>query len=142
MSKSSSLVRIHLFRIAVDVSRRVTHEIFLTESLSSVPSPTEARSRQAVAGILGVVKIVSGPALVVAKDYTKVSVAHWPESWGNLLLVLLSCQVGDVTTRNHSIYRVISTQVLPFARSDNHLTAKQQHENSAFIAMLEEVMMH
>ncbi len=95
---------------------RVTHDLSIADR-SSVHFDRVSKTEE-LAGILGVADLVSGPYLVVARRRRK---------------------LGDLSFRNHGVFELSSADLIPFARSDNHLTARQQQENRTFVSMMTQV---
>ena len=61
-------------------------------------------SRHSICGLLGIIQLVSGPHLVVANRKAK---------------------VGHITTENHAIWQLLESDVIPFSRSELHLSTDQ-----------------
>lgn len=96
----------------------VTHELEIKEIGSQVDRLTFTE-RQSIAGILGILELPSGPHLIVARNKEK---------------------IGDITPENHGIYRMVSGEILPFAKSTNHLSGVQLEANQGYLSMVEQVL--
>eukprot|EP00058_Branchiostoma_floridae_P008729 XP_002594217.1 hypothetical protein BRAFLDRAFT_117627 [Branchiostoma floridae] len=93
---------------------RVSYEITLVENKGQIPPSAITRT---IFGIMGVVRLIASPYLIVI---TKVS------------------KVGDV--EHHPIWRVEDTQVIPYTRSVDHLNDQQKQANHDYLRMIEEVL--
>ena len=80
---------------------RVTSQAIVEPYKHQIPSIV---GRKSIAGLLGVINLVSGPHLVVAQSKIK---------------------VGHLTAYNHIVWRLDGVSVLPFSRSDSHLRNEQ-----------------
>lgn len=49
-------------------------------------------------------------------------------------------QLGDLSSSNHGVYQLTSHEILPFARTENHLSPGQQKENAVFLQMLNQTL--
>ena len=108
-------------------------------SLSLDPSIS---SRKSISGVLGWINLVSGPALIVATGKQKV-VFELSLPFLNFLywhLIYFLFQLGDLSSANHGVYQLTSHEILPFARTENHLTTGQQKESATFLAMLSQTL--
>ncbi|XP_078690200.1 phosphatidylinositol-3-phosphatase SAC1-like isoform X2 [Branchiostoma floridae x Branchiostoma belcheri] len=93
---------------------RVSYEITLVENKGQIPPSAITRT---IFGIMGVVRLIASPYLIVI---TKVS------------------KVGDI--EHHPIWRVEDTQVIPYTRSVDHLNDQQKQANHDYLRMIEEVL--
>ena len=70
--------------------------------------------------MLGIIQLVSGPHLIVALSKSK---------------------VGHITTENHAIWRLLESDIIPFSKSELHLTERQlillQHQRSMIKNLLQ-----
>lgn len=88
--------------VSVDIyNYRVTSQATVEPYKHQIPSIV---GRKSIAGLLGVINLVSGPHLVVAQSKIK---------------------IGHLTAYNHIIWRLDGVSVLPFARSNSHLRNEQ-----------------
>ena len=85
---------------------RTTYAIELISNQSSGTSIANlvglGGNRRSIVGLLGIIQLVSGPHLIVATKKLK---------------------VGHITTENHAIWRLDESVVVPFSKSELHLTA-------------------
>lgn len=61
-------------------------------------------SPKPIVGLLGIIQLVSGPHLIVATKKDK---------------------VGHITTENHAIWRLVESELIPFSKSELHLSPRQ-----------------
>ncbi|XP_067931514.1 phosphatidylinositol-3-phosphatase SAC1-like isoform X2 [Watersipora subatra] len=90
---------------------RVSRELSIVEG-SAVDIPAAAVSKN-IFGILGIVKLISGPNLVVITDRTL---------------------VGEIN--GHLIWAINKTEVFPYAKSVFHLNSRQQQDNRTYELLL------
>ena len=81
---------------------RVTGQATVESYKHQIPSIV---GRKTIAGLIGVINLVSGPHLVIASSKLK---------------------AGNLTSYNHVVYRLDGVSVLSFARSDLHLRPEQR----------------
>ncbi|XP_022818465.1 phosphatidylinositide phosphatase SAC1-A [Spodoptera litura] len=91
---------------------RVTGEATVKD-VGSVKIPIPANAYRPVCGFLGSIKLISGLYLVVAK---------------------YRILVGKLN--GHEIYQLAGTDIIPYARSNTHLTSKQIDDNATYERML------
>ncbi|KAF9793916.1 hypothetical protein SFRURICE_003436 [Spodoptera frugiperda] len=91
---------------------RVTGEASVKD-IGSVKIPIPANAYRPVCGFLGSIKLISGLYLVVAK---------------------YRILVGKLN--GHEIYQLAGTDIIPYARSNTHLTSKQIEDNATYERML------
>ncbi|CAH1640793.1 unnamed protein product [Spodoptera littoralis] len=91
---------------------RVTGEASVKD-VGSVKIPIPANAYRPVCGFLGSIKLISGLYLVVAK---------------------YRILVGKLN--GHEIYQLAGTDIIPYARSNTHLTSKQIDDNATYERML------
>ncbi|KAF9420528.1 hypothetical protein HW555_003278 [Spodoptera exigua] len=83
------------------------------KDIGSVKIPIPANAYRPVCGFLGSIKLISGLYLVVAK---------------------YRILVGKLN--GHEIYQLAGTDIIPYARSNTHLTNKQIEDNATYERML------
>ncbi|KAL7286222.1 hypothetical protein TKK_0019518 [Trichogramma kaykai] len=94
---------------------RVSHSIH-----SQVANPSQipqTASRRKIWGIVGIVRLLACPYLIVIDNAQKVG-----------------------TIANQDVYKIVSTNVIPFSRSMYHLDEKQQRHNSSYLDMIKLVL--
>ncbi|CAH1780316.1 unnamed protein product [Owenia fusiformis] len=90
---------------------RVSFEISLVDGLSQIPDNTASKL---IYGLWGIIRLVAGPYLVVITKKTK---------------------AGEID--GQTIWRVASSEVLPFQRTMLHLSEAQIADNKAYLTMVE-----
>ena len=81
---------------------RVTGQATVEPYRHQIPSIV---SRKSIAGVLGVINLVSGPHLVIAVSKRK---------------------IGHLTSDNHAVWMLDGVSIIPLARSDLHLRPEQR----------------
>ncbi|CAF3063626.1 unnamed protein product [Rotaria socialis] len=92
---------------------RTSEEI---QILSSLPNVDEA-VRRSIHGIIGVINLISGP---------------------NLIVITSKQRMGDIN--GHAIYKVQTTDIIPYARNMSHLNENQKKYNTKYLSMIELVL--
>lgn len=92
---------------------RVSQEIFLEASYNFPPSS----STRTIFGILGIVRLLAGPYLIVITKRTK---------------------VGEIS--GNPIYRIEETDILSYKRTFLHLTEQQNQDNKVYLSMIQTVL--
>ena len=85
-------------RTTYNIETVTTHQTSLANLVGS------GGTRRPICGLLGIIQLVSGPHLVVANKKVK---------------------VGHITTENHAVWQLVESDVIPFSRSELHLSAGQ-----------------
>ncbi|GLH12929.1 Phosphatidylinositide phosphatase SAC1 [Gryllus bimaculatus] len=93
---------------------RVNHELSLQANHGQIP---QASSSKPVCGIIGTVRLLAGPYLVVATKKRK---------------------VGSIN--GQAIWQIIETEVISYTRTLLHLTEKQISQNKVYVSMVEQVL--
>uniref|UniRef100_A0A183CGD0 Phosphatidylinositol-3-phosphatase SAC1 n=1 Tax=Globodera pallida TaxID=36090 RepID=A0A183CGD0_GLOPA len=86
-------------------------------NLSNARIPLDSTKVQPIDGLLGIIQLVSGPYLIV-----------------------ISSSISVGTLNGSEIYRVTSTELIPFRTSDAHLNEQERSANQTFVEMLESVL--
>ncbi|KAF6028128.1 SACM1L [Bugula neritina] len=89
---------------------RITRELNIVEGSSDIPAYSTSKN---IYGIVGIIRLLSGPQLVVITDRVL---------------------VGEIN--GHLIWMITKTEVLPYARSNLHLNTQQQQDDKTYEAML------
>ncbi|TRY67180.1 hypothetical protein TCAL_02285 [Tigriopus californicus] len=97
---------------------RVTHELEI-KAIASQVERLNFTERKSIAGLLGILELPSGLHLLIARGRDK---------------------IGEITPENHGVYRMVSAEILAFAKSTNHLSSAQLEANSAYLSMVEQVL--
>ena len=92
---------------------RITYELSLQTNNGQIPP---IANRKPIAGILGIIPLVSGPYLVVVTRKARLG----------------SLQGGEV-------WRIVETEIISYARSEHHLTPTQLEANRKYTGMLQSV---
>lgn len=92
---------------------RVSHEVTVQESVGQVPL---AASRKTVYGVLGVIRLIAGPYLILVKRRSKVG-----------------------TLNRQTIWKLEEIDLVPYSRSTTSLTAEQKVYNDKYVAMVHQV---
>ncbi|XP_064611136.1 phosphatidylinositol-3-phosphatase SAC1-like [Liolophura sinensis] len=90
---------------------RLTQEITLSTNHGQIPSSAVTRT---IYGIMGIIRLLAGPYLIVITGKTK---------------------VGDVD--GHTIWRVTSTELHSYQRTLLHLNEQQISDNKTYVSMVE-----
>ena len=98
---------------AVLVIDRISGEVSLQTNTGQIPV---VASRKPIAGLLGVISLLSGPYLVVVTRKARLGVLLGSEVW-----------------------RVAETEIISYARSEHHLTPAQLEANRKYTGMLQQV---
>lgn len=93
---------------------RLNHDITLEENVGQVPF---GAARRTVYGLVGILHLIAGPYLVLVTRRTKVGVLN-----------------------KQTIWRVVGTDAVPYARTTTHLTPEQRQYNEKYIAMVQQVL--
>jgi len=99
---------------SVLVIDRITYEIVLQANNGQIPP---VASRKPIAGLLGIISLISGPYLVV---------------------ITRKARLGQVT--GGEIWRVVETEIISYARAEHHLTPSQLEANRRYVSMLQQVL--
>jgi len=99
---------------AVLVIDRISGEVSLQTNTGQIPV---VASRKPIAGLLGVISLLSGPYLVVVTRKARLGVLLGSEVW-----------------------RVAETEIISYARSEHHLTPAQLEANRKYTGMLQQVL--
>ena len=92
---------------------RITYELTLQTNNGQIPP---IASRKPIAGILGIIPLVSGPYLVVVTRKARLGAEQGGEVW-----------------------RVVETEIISYARAEHHLTPTQLEANRRYTGMLQSV---
>ncbi|CAF1496529.1 unnamed protein product [Rotaria magnacalcarata] len=92
---------------------RTSEEI---QVLSSLPN-VDGAVRRSIHGIIGVINLISGP---------------------NLIVITSKQRMGDIN--GHAIYKVQTTDIIPYARNMSHLNENQIKYNIKYLSMIELVL--
>ena len=92
---------------------RITYELSLQTNNGQIPP---IANRKPIAGILGIIPLISGPYLVVVTRKARLG----------------SLQGGEV-------WRIVETEIISYARSEHHLTPTQLEANRKYTGMLQSV---
>jgi len=93
---------------------RITYELSLQTNNGQIPP---IANRKPIAGILGIIPLISGPYLVVVTRKARLG----------------SLQGGEV-------WRIVETEIISYARSEHHLTPTQLEANRKYTGMLQSVL--
>jgi len=93
---------------------RISGDILLQANNGQIPP---VASRKPIAGILGVISLVSGPYLIVVTRKARLG-------------QLSGCEV----------WRVVETEIISYARAEHHLTPSQLEANRKYTGMLQQVL--
>jgi len=93
---------------------RISYELSLQTNNGQIPP---VASRKPIAGILGIIPLVSGPYLVVVTRKARLGALQGGEVW-----------------------RVVETEIISFARAEHHLTQTQLEANRRYTGMLQSVL--
>lgn len=93
---------------------RINHDIGLETNTGQIPA---IANRKPIAGLIGIINLLSGPYLVV---------------------VTRKARVGEVCGAD--IWRVVETEIISYARAEHHLTASQLAANRRYTAMLQQIL--
>lgn len=93
---------------------RITYELTLQTNNGQIPP---IASRKPIAGILGIIPLVSGPYLVVVTRKARLGAVQGGEVW-----------------------RVVETEIISYARAEHHLTPTQLEANRRYTGMLQSVL--
>ena len=99
----------------VFVIDRITYELDLQPNNGQIPA---VATRKPIAGILGIISLVSGPYLVV---------------------VTRKARLGALQGSGE-VWRVVETEIISYARSEHHLTQTQAEANRKYTDMLKQVL--
>ena len=94
---------------------RITYEVSLQTNNGQIPT---IASKKPIAGILGIISLISGPYLIV---------------------VTRKQRLGTVAG-NGEVWRVVETEIISYARSEHHLTQTQAEANRRYTDMLKQVL--
>jgi len=94
---------------------RITYEVSLQTNNGQIPT---IASKKPIAGILGIISLISGPYLIV---------------------VTRKQRLGTVAG-NGEVWRVVETEIISYARSEHHLTQTQAEANRRYQDMLKQVL--
>ncbi|XP_016845504.1 phosphatidylinositide phosphatase SAC1 [Nasonia vitripennis] len=94
---------------------RTSHQIYTQVSNpSQIP---QTASRRKIWGIIGIVRLLACPYLIVIDDAQKVG-----------------------TLANQDIFKIVSTFIIPYTRSMTHLDEKQIRNNNTYLEMIKSVL--
>lgn len=99
---------------SVLVIDRITYDITLQANTGQIPP---VASRKPIAGLLGLINLVSGPYLIV---------------------ITRKARLGQVA--GCEVWRVVETEIISFARAEHHLTPSQLEANRRYVAMVQQVL--
>jgi len=99
---------------SVLVIDRITYEISLQANNGQIPP---VASRKPIAGLLGMVSLISGPYLLV---------------------VTRKARLGQLC--GGEVWRVVETEIISYARAEHHLTPSQLEANRKYVAMVQQVL--
>ena len=88
--------------------------MLLVANPSQIP---QTASRRKIWGIVGIVRLLACPYLIVIDDAQKVG-----------------------TIANQDVYKVVSTHIIPYTRSMLHLDEKQIRNNTTYLEMIKMVL--
>ncbi|XP_014209737.1 phosphatidylinositide phosphatase SAC1 [Copidosoma floridanum] len=94
---------------------RTTHQIY-TQAANPSQIPQTA-SRRKIWGIVGIVRLLSCPYLIVIDDAEKVG-----------------------TVANQNIFKILATHIIPYTRSMLHLDEKQIRNNEFYLEMVKSIL--
>ena len=92
---------------------RISYDLSLQTNNGQIPP---IASRKPIAGILGIIPLVSGPYLVVVTRKARLGALQGGEVW-----------------------RVVETEIISYARAEHHLTPTQLEANRRYTGMLQQV---
>jgi hypothetical protein len=93
---------------------RVTHEILLSKNEGRVPADAEIKQ---IYGIVGVIRLLAGPYLIVITRREK---------------------VGEIDQR--TIWKITGTEVISYQRTLLHLNEQQLQDNARYLSMIETIL--
>lgn len=99
---------------SVLVIDRITYDITLQGSSGQIPP---VASRKPIAGLLGIIHLVSGPYLLV---------------------ITRKARLGQVA--GGEVWRLVETEIISYARAEHHLTPSQLEANRKYVAMVQQVL--
>ena len=76
-------------------------------------------SRKPIAGIIGMISLVSGPYLLV---------------------ITRKARLGNLLGASGEVWRIVETEIISYARSEHHLTVEQLESNRKYTEMLKQVL--
>jgi len=104
------------FTESVLVIDRISYEISLQASNGQIPNMA---SRKPIAGIMGVISLMSGPYLVV---------------------ITKKARIGALQGGSGDVSWVVETEIISYARSEHHLTQTQCETNRKYTEMMKQVL--
>jgi len=104
------------FTESVLVIDRISYEISLQASNGQIPNMA---SRKPIAGIMGIISLMSGPYLVV---------------------ITKKARIGALQGGSGDVWRVVETEIISYARSEHHLTQTQCETNRKYTEMMKQVL--
>ncbi|XP_049789260.1 phosphatidylinositol-3-phosphatase SAC1 [Schistocerca nitens] len=93
---------------------RVSQDMLLQGKHVQIP---QSSSSKPICGIIGIIRLIAGPYLIVVTRKWKVG-----------------------TINNQDIWRIDECEVIPFSRTLLHLTEKQTAENQQYVSMVDHVL--
>ncbi|XP_076039920.1 phosphatidylinositol-3-phosphatase SAC1 [Oratosquilla oratoria] len=93
---------------------RISADVFLEENNGQIPF---SASRKTIYGIVGIIHLIAGPYLILITKREKVG-----------------------TLNSQTIWRMASTQIVPYARSTAALTQEQKVFNDKYLSMVQHVL--
>jgi len=95
---------------------RINYNISLETNNDQIPA---IASRKPIAGIIGIISLVSGPYLVV---------------------ITRKARLGALFAGEGEVWKILETEIISYARSEHHLTVEQLESNKKYTEMLKQVL--
>uniref|UniRef100_T1J2C7 Phosphatidylinositol-3-phosphatase SAC1 n=1 Tax=Strigamia maritima TaxID=126957 RepID=T1J2C7_STRMM len=90
---------------------RITQDVSLRANVEQIPVDA---TRKSICGIIGIIRLLAGPYLIVITNKTR---------------------VGDVN--GNAIWRIVETDIIPYSRTLLHLTEEQIQDNKQYLSMIQ-----
>lgn len=95
---------------------RINYNIGLETNIGQIPA---IATRKPIAGIVGIISLVSGPYLVV---------------------ITRKAKLGALLGGQGELWKIVETEIISYARSEHHLTEEQLESNRKYTEMLKQVL--